>query len=170
MAHVRNTSAPPVETIYTPPLGDSCVLQSLDGRRTTHPGPNIDCRQPCSSMSAGRSAAATRGSHRASEHRHDGRRQRQMETRHHSCGSVKPDLPGLHRHTEVPPATPRARRATRSETATQASNSMGRVVGPENSVSGFHGAGPVRRGFGIRAVMTRSDSASSIRARCAPRQ
>ena len=50
------------------------------------------------------------------------------------------------------------------------SNSMGSVVGPDNSVMGFHGAGPVRRGLAIRAVMTRSASASSIRAGCTPSQ
>ena len=35
-----------------------------------------------------------------------------------------------------------------------ASNSMGRVVGPLIPVSGFQGAGPVRRALGMRRVMT----------------
>src|ERR1700689_1358344 len=51
-----------------------------------------------------------------------------------------------------------------------ASNSMGKVAGPEMPISGFHGAGPLRRGLGIRRVMTVRASASSALARCAPRQ
>lgn len=50
------------------------------------------------------------------------------------------------------------------------SNSIGRVVGPLSAVSGFHGAGPVRRGLCMRCVMTVRASASSRRARCEPRQ
>src|ERR1700733_3194968 len=50
-----------------------------------------------------------------------------------------------------------------------ASNSMGRVFGPVMPISGFHGAGPLRRGLGIRRVMTVRASASSALARCAPR-
>jgi EAL domain-containing protein (putative c-di-GMP-specific phosphodiesterase class I) len=51
-----------------------------------------------------------------------------------------------------------------------ASNSMGRVVGPLSAVSGFHGAGPVRRALGMRRVITARASANSRRARWAPRQ
>ena len=51
-----------------------------------------------------------------------------------------------------------------------ASNSMGRVVGPVIPVMAFQSAGPVRRGLGMRWVMTRRASVSSILARCAPRQ
>ena len=50
------------------------------------------------------------------------------------------------------------------------SNSMGRVVGPLSAVSGFHGAGPVRRALGMRRVITARASANSRRARWAPRQ
>ena len=50
-----------------------------------------------------------------------------------------------------------------------ASNSTGRLVGPLRVAIGFHGAGPARRGFRIRAVRTFRASASSWRARLAPR-
>jgi hypothetical protein len=50
------------------------------------------------------------------------------------------------------------------------SNSMGRVLGPLKPLSGFHGAGPVRRALGMRRDMTVKASVSSSRARCAPRQ
>ena len=58
IAHVWKTCTPPVErarqaTIYTPPLGDSCALQSLDGRRTTRPRPHRDRRRRCSPTSVG---------------------------------------------------------------------------------------------------------------------
>ena len=49
-------------------------------------------------------------------------------------------------------------------------NSMGRLVGPLRPSSGFHGAGPTRRGFGSRCERILSASASSSRARLAPRQ
>src|ERR1700739_4693910 len=51
-----------------------------------------------------------------------------------------------------------------------ASNSMGRVVGPLSAVSGFHGAGPVRRALGMRRVITARASANSRRGRWATRQ
>jgi hypothetical protein len=51
-----------------------------------------------------------------------------------------------------------------------ASNLMDRVVGPLSAVSGFHGAGPVRRALGMRRVITARASANSRRARWAPRQ
>lgn len=50
------------------------------------------------------------------------------------------------------------------------SNSMGSVVGPVSAVSGFHGAGPVRRAFGICRVITVNAPTSSSRARLAPKQ
>jgi len=38
---------------------------------------------------------------------------------------------------------------------------MGRVVGPEIPVIGFHGAAPVRRGLGMPRVIARNPSMSS---------
>ena len=43
---------------------------------------------------------------------------------------------------------------------------MGRVLGPLKPLSGFHGAGPVRRALGMRRDMTVKASVSSSRARC----
>jgi hypothetical protein len=39
-----------------------------------------------------------------------------------------------------------------------ASNLMGKMVVPLNAVSGFHGAGPVRRALGMRLVVTARES------------
>src|SRR5215208_5101435 len=50
------------------------------------------------------------------------------------------------------------------------SKAMGRLVGPLRATSGFHGAGPVRRGLANRRVTALSASAISRRARFAPRQ
>ena len=49
-------------------------------------------------------------------------------------------------------------------------NSIGRLAGPLMPVIDFHGTGPVVRMFGMRRAMVVNASASSIRARCAPRQ
>lgn len=45
---------------------------------------------------------------------------------------------------------------------------MGRLVGPLNPTTGFHGAGPVPRGFDIRLVMTLRAPASSSRVSFGP--
>jgi len=50
------------------------------------------------------------------------------------------------------------------------SNSTGKVRGPLMPSTGFHGAGPVRRMFGMRPAMATSATASSAFARCTPRQ
>ena len=53
---------------------------------------------------------------------------------------------------------------------THQSNSIGRLVGPLRPRSGFQGTGPARRGFEKRWERIFSASASSSRARLAPRQ
>ena len=61
-------------------------------------------------------------------------------------------------------------RSYRDRLTREVVNSTGRLAGPVMPVIGFHGTGPVRRMFGMRRAIVVKASASSILARCAPRQ